>query len=680
MNALRSLQSRDLRLFTDIVNNPEEDSFPLPAEHWINRELEDKSGNTLLLEAINLHLHDYVDTLLRAGARADLYSNELGTAPIHVAVRSSDLKSVKLLLGGQNNNRAGVNQADKAGRTALHHAVDNKDVDIIDHLLSIRDIEVDVKDKKGGQTPLYAAVKNKSRQIMEMLIENGASIENVCFGKSIHQHILEKMPGFDLSSIRIKKAPIIRQDSNSVLGKLAEIIDLASHRNVNHESLDDEAFSEFKSLIIQCDSKTLNTFKSSGYTLLQKCATGNLDLFADILLTEGVDPNFCSDVSSSPVHLAAFRGNAAVLRVLKQHHADFTTVNKSTKETILHRVLMKDEAFSAENLEESLEIILSDDDEGFKNHINKIINRKDLLGNTALHYATQKWSEDIVRLLLERGANIGIKNKWDEVPINKISSTTMESFLDEHCLQSRYNVNHEDFEVSFRYNFLAPPVEALPEEIQGPYTDEVDTEDKLSEKYGDKRFALPETESLWYMGQSKEHRHLLKHPVITSFLWCKWTRIRRFVNRNMRFYMFFVMILTWFIFENYGGRRLKSPETGTIPAFYGIFIVFTILMGFLVTRDWVADVKDVMRRDQLMLHPASSLTWAKMAASNWLEVVYLVGLGFVLALGVPSLWPLLAVLLVLLAGREMFQMSVSLRRYFLTLENWVEMTMVALVR
>ena len=205
MNALRSLQSRDLRLFTDIVNNPEEDTFPLPEEHWINRDLEDKSGNTLLLEAINLHLHDYVDTLLRAGARADLYSNELGTAPIHVAVRSTDLKSVKLLLGGQHNNRAGVNQADKAGRTALHHAVDNKDVDIIDHLLSIRDIEVDVKDKKGGQTPLYAAVKNKSRQIMEMLIENGASIENVCFGKSIHQHILEKMPGFDLSSIRIKK-------------------------------------------------------------------------------------------------------------------------------------------------------------------------------------------------------------------------------------------------------------------------------------------------------------------------------------------------------------------------------------------------------------------------------------------------------------------------------------------
>ena len=234
-------------------------------------------------------------------------------------------------------------------------------MDIIDYLLSVRDVEVDVKDKKGSQTPLYSAVKSKHPQIMEMLIENGASIDNVCFGKSIHQHILEKMPGFDISSIRIKRAPLVRQDSNSVLGKLAEIIDVAAHRKVNQESWDEDSLSEFKSLVIQCDSKSLNTFKTSGYTLLQKCATGNLDLFADILLSEGVDPNFCTDESSSPVHLAAFRGNAAVLKVLKTYNADFTVVNKSTRETILHRVLKKDSAFSEENLEEGLKIILSNE-------------------------------------------------------------------------------------------------------------------------------------------------------------------------------------------------------------------------------------------------------------------------------------------------------------------------------
>ena len=37
--------------------------------------------------------------------------------------------------------------------------------------------------------------------------------------------------------------------------------------------------------------------------------------------------------------------------------------------------------------------------------------RVDGQGNTALHYATQRWDQDTVRRLLERGANIGIKNK-----------------------------------------------------------------------------------------------------------------------------------------------------------------------------------------------------------------------------------------------------------------------------
>ena len=45
------------------------------------------------------------------------------------------------------------------------------------------------------------------------------------------------------------------------------------------------------------------------------------------------------------------------------------------------------------------------------------------------------------------------------------------------------------------------------------------------------RNALPETEPLWYMGQSREHRHLLRHPVISSFLWFKWERMRPYFNR-----------------------------------------------------------------------------------------------------------------------------------------------------
>jgi len=685
-NAMKSMEGKDLRLFTDVVNNPDEegrDTYPLPEDHWLNQEVEGKNGRTLLMEAISKHLHPYADVLLRAGARADLYNHELGVAPIHVAVQNGDLTAVKLLADDKNTrtkNKADVNQVNKAGRTGLHLAADQKDVDIIDYLIKHKDTIIDAKDRKGNQTPLYLAVKNKCPQIVEMLIENGASVETICFGKPIQQHILEKMPGFDLASIKLKKAPVTRQDSVSVLDRLAQIIDISAHKKTSNANY----LQEFKGLVLQLDTKSMNTYRSSGFTLLQKCATGNLAEFADVILNEGVDPNYCPDDSSSyPVHLAAFRGNTAVLRILKKHHADFTSVKKSTEETVLHRLLLKDDSINVEDTEECLKLLLSCDDDSFKIQIDKIINRRDTLGNTALHYATQRWPQSIVRILLERGANIGIKNQWGEIPINKISPVTMESFLDEFCLQSKNDVNHEEFEVTFNYNFLAPPVEILPSEVQGPYSDEEETE-KISEKHARKKFALPETESLWYMGQSKEHRYLLRHPVITSFLWCKWTRIRRYVNRNMRFFMFFVMILTWFIFEEFGGQKLKSSETGTIRAFYGIFVLFSVAMLCFIMRDWITDIKDIARQEQIMVDSGhdrapTATSYVKLILSNWIEGVFIVALALVLWLGSSVLYSALIILLVVLAGRELFQMAVSLRRYFLTVENWIELSMIVLV-
>ena len=81
--------------------------------------------------------------------------------------------------------------------------------------------------------------------------------------------------------------------------------------------------------------------------------------------------------------------------------------------------------------------------------------------------------------------------------------------------------------------------------------------EKEQQDYIDKQ-ALPETECLWYMGQSKAHRHLLKHPVVTSFLWLKWQKIRGYFNRNLRFYLLFVTTLTWYIFASFGGVSTRN--------------------------------------------------------------------------------------------------------------------------
>ena len=138
-------------------------------------------------------------------------------------------------------------------------------------------------------------------------------------------------------------------------------------------------------------------------------------------------------------------------------------------------------------------------------------------------------------------------------------------------------------------SFLAPTNENLPEAFRKKTDPEDPTETKLVTN-NQTCNPLPETDALWHMGQSKEHRHLLKHPVITSFLWLKWQRIRKIFNRNLRFYMLFVFILTWYIFEKFGGRTKGSSEDGlkdgTIAFFHGLFgffaFVSTLLYCFLV--------------------------------------------------------------------------------------------------
>ena len=84
-------------------------------------------------------------------------------------------------------------------------------------------------------------------------------------------------------------------------------------------------------------------------------------------------------------------------------------------------------------------------------------------------------------------------------------------------------------------------------------------------------------------------RHLLRHPAVTSFLWLKWQRVRRFVcqdfstkfkyisqnkvfrffSRNIRMYLMFVTCLTWYIFTRFGGIKLNSSEPGIDPGGLG---------------------------------------------------------------------------------------------------------------
>jgi len=193
-----------------------------------------------------------------------------------------------------------------------------------------------------------------------------------------------------------------------------------------------------------------------------------------------------------------------ILRILKRYEADFTAVKLQSRETVLHCLLKAGTTGSLEDRLKCLSLLLSNADEEFSEKIKSIINRSDINGMVALHYATEKWPVEVTRRGLQNGANIGIKNQWGEIPISRIPPDTMEEFLSEDCLLASMDkdVYHRELEITFNYSFLAPDPASLPEDFK---PEEVEAGHLLPSDISGGRpvAALPETESLWYMDKAR---------------------------------------------------------------------------------------------------------------------------------------------------------------------------------
>ncbi|CAB4060170.1 unnamed protein product [Lepeophtheirus salmonis] len=197
------------------------------------------------------------------------------------------------------------------------------------------------------------------------------------------------------------------------------------------------------------------------------------------------------------------------------------------------------------------------------------------------------------------------------------------------------------------------------------------------------------------MSQSKNHRHLLKHPVITSFLWLKWQRIRGYFNRNLRFYLLFVVALTWYIVERFGGLSLRKKMLGIasnstsycsdlsyrdsdqgLSFWFWIFLTHSFIQIFLMIRDWRYEISTFSRRKG---KPGFGSSVLRLILGSWLEAVNALYHFIVLYFRTAALWSVLTGLIVLLILRELFQLGVSLKRYIFTPENWLEVSMITLV-
>ncbi|XP_024879643.1 transient receptor potential cation channel protein painless-like, partial [Temnothorax curvispinosus] len=160
-------------------------------------------------------------------------------------------------------------------------------------------------------------------------------------------------------------------------------------------------------------------------------------------------------------------------------------------------------------------------------------------GNTPLHYAASGGCQEAVTLFLNRGSYIGHMNKFNVPPIADISAHTLSRYFDDclQCLQTRRDRANE-YAIEFNYRCLMP-------------------HDDFPERNNAYR-ATREMEVFKYIAGNGSLKHLLKHPLLSSFLYLKWHRIRHVLYANFAFYMIFYLVLNAYILSKTYDTQIEN--------------------------------------------------------------------------------------------------------------------------
>lgn len=152
------------------------------------------------------------------------------------------------------------------------------------------------------------------------------------------------------------------------------------------------------------------------------------------------------------------------------------------------------------------------------------INAKDKFGYTSLFSSIKSNKSNVTAKLLERGAYVGIESKWNDMAISDIKPQLLEKHFDGCITGDDRNINNEFLELTFDYKNLIP----------------------LHSKVNFPEFA--EMKSIECILETSALRHLIKHPLVDSFLDLKWNKLAFVFYTNFFFCALFTVLNIFYIF------------------------------------------------------------------------------------------------------------------------------------
>lgn len=238
---------------------------------------------------------------------------------------------------------------------------------------------------------------------------------------------------------------------------------------------------------------------------------------------------------------------------------------------------------------------------------------------SALHLAVMYNKPKVIFNLLKDGAYIGMQDKMDRPSIWNINPKTLEKYFD-NC------INGDDL-IIFNFENLISP----------------------SEDFANDMAAIE------YISNSYDLWHLLKHPLISSFIFLKWTRLA------LLFYMDF---LCYF---------LLSLATGWISMYYIADPARNILWMCIFTSIFIGYI--TLRRTLQLMFCARFKSWANLINSLLTICIVFFLIVFVIAVPLKFYSSTLAAICILLISYEFFTLAGTFWHFSIYSEMFIAVAM-----
>jgi ankyrin repeat protein len=434
----------DLRLI-DAAKKPDIAAVRTLLKQGLDVNARGGDGATALHWAAYRDQPELVELLIKSNAAVNA-TNDLGVTPLWVATTSRGTATVAALLAAG----AKPNLVPPTGETPLMIAARTGNLEAI-KLLVAHGADVNAKEAARGQTALMWAVSDHQPQAAKLLIEGGADPHaRTAASKQFVQLCCSEYNGDSRGTAWVEYGgftPLLFAAREGELDSAKYL--LAAGANVNDVGADGSSalavatFSGQRAvaqLLIEHGADV--NAADGGYAPLHAAVAREDLTLAKALIAHGADLNvrltkatqarrthddFAFDrkmIGATPFMLAAKDGEAEFMHAFAAAGADMSITRQDGSPPLVVAALGEQHSRNAMTFTvvpgqrlnreperralEAIKIVLE---------LGADVNVADRRGNTALHVASQKRFESVIRYLVEKGARLEAKNELGETPL-----------------------------------------------------------------------------------------------------------------------------------------------------------------------------------------------------------------------------------------------------------------------